>query len=100
MFKENWGDGLSGKVQSVLVEYNITDDCIQILKGTPKNICPAQAIYSPDGNYIVGVGYKATPRKLGLLLRTNRPTVLFKLDFEGDYGDLFNKLNCTLLILP
>lgn len=58
-----------------------------MLEGIPKNVCPAQAIYSPDGTYIVGVGFTGTPRKLGLAWCTNRATDLFKLDFEGDYGN-------------
>lgn len=74
---------------------------MQILKGIPKNVCPAQAIYSPDGTYIIGVGFKTTPRKLGLMWCTNRSTDLFKLDFENNYGKyiIIVKQICFVLII-
>lgn len=47
-----------------------------------------QCVYSPDGDYVVGVCYKSHPRKLGAQMATSRPSILFKLDFEGNYGNL------------
>lgn len=70
------------------MEYNIDEDKIDILEGIPKDICPATAVYGPDGSYIVAVGYETKPRKLGLTNRTNRQSVIFKLDFDGLYGNI------------
>lgn len=86
IFRQNWGDQLENRVHTVLVEYNVEEDKIEVLQGVPRDICPATPIYSPDGSFIVAVGYKIKPRKLGLTFRTNRPSVIFKLDFDGLYG--------------
>lgn len=75
-----------GKKQSVIVQYDIEKDDIEILQGIPDDICPAQPTYSPDGTYIIGIAYKSIPRKLGLVYCSNRPGTIFKLDFQGNYG--------------
>lgn len=75
------------------MQYNIENDSAEILEGIPEDICPAQPIYSPDGDYVVGVAYKTTPRKLGLIYCTNRESSIFKLDFQGNYG-MLNQTYC------
>lgn len=85
-YKQNWGDQLEKRIHSVIVQYDVEEDKLEVLQGIPKDICPATPIYSPDGSYIIGVGYNTKPRKLGLTFRTNRPSVIFKLDFDGLYG--------------
>lgn len=86
LYIQDWGEQLVGKKYSVLVEYNIENDAAEVLAGIPEDVCPAQPIYSPEGDYIVGIGYKTEPRKLGLIYCTNRPSAIFKLDFQGNYG--------------
>lgn len=76
-----------GKIESVVVLYDIESDSIKILEGVPENIFPAQTVWSPDGSHIVGVAMKTNPRKLGCIYCANRPSSLFKLDFNGNYGN-------------
>lgn len=86
LYIQDWGEQLVGKKYSVLVQYNIESDSAEVLEGIPEDVCAAQPIYSPDGDYIIGVGYKITPRKLGLIYCSNRASSIFKLDFQGNYG--------------
>ncbi|KAH1012228.1 hypothetical protein HUJ05_011421 [Dendroctonus ponderosae] len=88
LFEQDWGEQLVGKKKSVLVQYDISNDSVEILKGVPDNVCVAQPKYSPDGSYIVGVAYSVEPRKLGLIYCTNRPSTIFQLDFNGAYVEL------------
>lgn len=95
MYRQDWGEQLVGKIKSVLVQYNIENDSVEILEGIPEDVCPAKPMYSPEGDYIVGIAYKTKPRKLGLIYCTNRPSTIFKLDFEKNYGNhnYFGSLN-------
>lgn len=79
---------MNSKKNSVLVVYNLTDDQFTILKGIPEHVFAVCPTWAPDGSHIVGVGYYMNPRKLGLIYCTNRPSVIFKLDFEGNYTEL------------
>lgn len=88
LYRQDWGEQLVGKIQSILCEYDIENDKVTILKGLPENICVAKAKYSQDLKYIIGVAYKTEPRKLGLIYCTNRNSTLFQLDFEGNYFEL------------
>lgn len=54
-------------------------------------MCPSQIKWSPDGSYVVGVALRTAPRKLGLIYCTNRPSAIFTLDFNGNYGNLENR---------
>ncbi|XP_066246254.1 acylamino-acid-releasing enzyme-like isoform X1 [Euwallacea similis] len=88
LFEQDWGEQLVAKKKSILIQYDIENDSVEILKGLPDNICVAQPQYSPDGTYIIGVAYFIEPRKLGLIYCTNRPSTLFQLDFEGNFVEL------------
>ncbi|XP_023024331.2 acylamino-acid-releasing enzyme [Leptinotarsa decemlineata] len=88
IFQQDWGEQLVGKKVSVIAEYNIENDTVEILKGVPDDICVAQPKYSPDGSYIIGVAYNIEPRKLGLIYCTNRTSTIFKLDFQGNFVSL------------
>lgn len=83
-----------GKKKSILAEYHIETDSVVILNGLPDHVCVAQPKYSPNGDYIIGVAYFTEPRKLGLIYCTNRPSTIFQLDFEGNYGKFKNILVC------
>ncbi|XP_050303713.1 acylamino-acid-releasing enzyme-like [Anthonomus grandis grandis] len=87
-FEQDWGEQLVGKKKSILAEYNIENDTVELLKGLPDNVCVAKPKYSSDGNFIIGISYFTEPRKLGLIYCTNRPSTVFQLDFEGNYVEL------------
>lgn len=94
-YLENWGELLSDRKESVVVEYNLEKDTVQILEGIPENVCPGQVIWSPENNYIVGVAYKTKDRKLGLAHSSNRPNTLFYLDFNKNYQEVSIGNNCV-----
>ncbi|KAJ8978652.1 hypothetical protein NQ317_019088 [Molorchus minor] len=85
LFTQDWGEQLVGKKRSILAEYDIESDTVEILKGIPDDVCIAQPKYSPDGSYIVGIAYEVEPRKLGVIYCSNRPSTIFKLDLEGNF---------------
>ncbi|XP_060528020.1 acylamino-acid-releasing enzyme-like [Cylas formicarius] len=85
VFEQDWGEQLVGKKKSVIAQYDIENDSVEILDGIPDNICIAQPKYSPDGLYIAGIAYFTEPRKLGLIYCGNRASTIFTLDFEGNY---------------
>ncbi|KAI4460694.1 serine peptidase s9 family member [Holotrichia oblita] len=93
LYREDWGELFVNKIQSVIVQYDLNKDEVEILSGIPENVFPAKPSYSPDGTHIIGIAYKTHPRKLGLFYSSNRPSTIFKLDFEGNYTeiDLKNK---------
>lgn len=97
LFKQDWGEQLVGKKQSVIVQYDVQNDMVDILEGVPEDRFPAQPVYAPDGSYIVGVSYKNDPRKLGLMFCTNRVNALFKLDFQGNYGTYIISFSVCIL---
>lgn len=90
MYRQDWGEQLVGKKRSIIAEYHLENDEVEILSGLPEDVCPAQVTYSPDGSFVVGVAYKIEPRKLGLIYCTNRPSTIFMLDFSGNYGSCKN----------
>lgn len=72
---------------------DIETDSIEVLPNIPNNINPASAIWNPDGSGIVGIGYTITPRKLGLIYCTNRPSHIFSLSLDGQYS------KCIILLI-
>ncbi|GJQ85226.1 hypothetical protein Trydic_g13066 [Trypoxylus dichotomus] len=88
LYREDWGEQLVNKIQSVVVQYDLIKDEVEVLSGIPENICPAKPSYSPDGSHIIGIAYKTDPRKLGLIYCSNRLSTIFKLDFEGNYTEI------------
>ncbi|XP_025831069.1 acylamino-acid-releasing enzyme isoform X2 [Agrilus planipennis] len=88
VFRQDWGEQLIGKKQSVIVMFDLHTEDIKILEGIPETVCPGQVTFTPDGNSIVGIALLTEPRKLGLLWCTNRPSFIFQLDFNGNYVTL------------
>lgn len=82
-----------GKITPVLVVCDIKTDNIDILPNVPNDVNPASATWIPDGSGIVAVGYTITPRKLGLIYCTNRPSHIFSLTLEGQYCKYINQYN-------
>lgn len=79
MYKPDWGEQLVGKHRSVIVILNIEQDTIVSVASVPDDYFPAQVIWAPNGNDIVGVAYKLRTRYLGLYACTNRESYIFHL---------------------
>lgn len=75
-----------GKKNSIIAQYNIESDTVDILKGVPEDLFVAQPKYSPDGSYVIGVAYQLEPRKLGVIYCANRTNSIFYLNFDGKFG--------------
>uniref|UniRef100_A0A2S2QBH8 Acylamino-acid-releasing enzyme n=1 Tax=Sipha flava TaxID=143950 RepID=A0A2S2QBH8_9HEMI len=84
-WSQDWGEQLVGKITPVLVICDIKADTINVLPNIPNYINPASVIWNPDGSGVVGIGYIITPRKLGLIYCTNRPSHIFSLTLDGQY---------------
>lgn len=88
LYKEDWGEQYVNRKQSVLVLYDVINDNFSILEGIPDGLCPMQVTWAPDGTHIAGVVLQTTPRKLGYIYHTNRPSSIFMLDFNKKYREL------------
>lgn len=87
-FTQDWGEQLVGKKVTVIAQYDLGEDKVEVLKGLPEDVCVAQVKYAPDGTYVIGVAYDQEPRKLGLIYCSNRKSTIFKLDFIENYGKI------------
>lgn len=96
LYKQDWGEQLVSKKQSVIGMYDLRDDSVHVLDGVPENVCPAQVIWAADGKHLFGIALKTEPRKLGLIYCSNRSSTIFSLDLQENYG------NCIILpcLLP
>ncbi|XP_044731633.1 acylamino-acid-releasing enzyme-like isoform X2 [Chrysoperla carnea] len=90
VYRQEWGEQLVGKIQSVICIYDIENDNVTILKDFPENLCPGQVHWEKNGNGFFGVAINTVPRKLGLIFCTNRPSEIFYLDKEGIYNRISN----------
>lgn len=75
-------------------------DSIDVLPNVPDDINPASAVWTPEGNGVVAIGYTITPRKLGLIYCSNRPSHIFSLTLNGQYGKFFLKVFTYVLSIP
>ncbi|KAF0709143.1 acylamino-acid-releasing enzyme-like isoform X3, partial [Aphis craccivora] len=87
-WSQDWGEQLVGKITPVLVVCDIKTDSIDVLPNIPNDVNPATATWIPDGKGVVAIGYTITPRKLGLIYCTNRPSHVFSLTLSGEYSVL------------
>ncbi|XP_003247213.1 acylamino-acid-releasing enzyme isoform X2 [Acyrthosiphon pisum] len=87
-WSQDWGEQLVGKITPVLVVCDIKTDTIDVLSNIPNDVNPAAATWTPDGKGVVAIGYSITPRKLGLIYCTNRPSHVFSLTLSGQYNVL------------
>jgi acylaminoacyl-peptidase len=87
-WSQDWGEQLVGKITPVLVVCDIKTDTIDVLSNIPNDVNPATATWTPDGKGVVAIGYTITPRKLGLIYCTNRPSHVFSLTLDGQYNVL------------
>uniref|UniRef100_A0A8D8QWV6 acylaminoacyl-peptidase n=1 Tax=Cacopsylla melanoneura TaxID=428564 RepID=A0A8D8QWV6_9HEMI len=85
VYRQDWGDQLHGKCQSVIVCYDLTKDLLSVLTGIPSDLCPGQVVWTPDDDGVVGVAWKTTPRKLGLIFCTCRLSYVFHLNRAGEF---------------
>lgn len=88
LYRQDWGEQYVTRKEAVIVQYDRINDAFSVLEGIPEGIFPMQVRYSPDGKFIIGVGLRTIPRKLGLIYCTNRPSAIFTLNFDNQYDEL------------
>jgi len=91
-FRQDWGEQMVGKIDPVVALLDLESvqpATIKILEGIPEGWSPGLVRFWKSG--IVGVAYRTTPRKLGKIYCTNRPAILFFLDFQGNFTQLRSK---------
>ncbi|XP_050346511.1 acylamino-acid-releasing enzyme-like isoform X2 [Nymphalis io] len=90
LYREDWGEQLTGKYQTVAVIFRITDETFEIFENIPDNLCPGQVRFTPNGEGVVGVAWDISEvRRLGLIYCTNRPGYIFCCTLTG----IFKKLS-------
>ncbi|XP_046959619.1 acylamino-acid-releasing enzyme-like [Vanessa cardui] len=84
IYREDWGEQLMGKHQTVVVVFRVADETFSILENIPDNLCPGQVRFTPDGDALVGVAWDISGvRRLGLIYCTNRPGYIFLYTLTG-----------------
>ena len=79
-FKEEWGEQLLGRCQSVIVVTDLNSGQVEVLQElVPDKYCPGQLEWIND-DLLCGVLVEDVPYKLGLIYCSNRPSGLFKVN--------------------
>ena len=79
-FKEEWGEQLLGRCQSVIVITDLNSGQVEVLQDlVPDKYCPGQLEWIND-DLLCGVLVEQVPYKLGLIYCSNRPSGLFKIN--------------------
>ena len=90
-FRAEWGELLVGKHQPVVMVCDLKTELLTQLEAIPSSYSPAQVIWTPDGNGIVGVAWKNEPRRLGLVYCTNRESVIFHLSLHDNQFSILSE---------
>ncbi|XP_069063599.1 acylamino-acid-releasing enzyme-like [Pleurodeles waltl] len=72
VFREGWGEGFFNKSVPVLCILDIESSNISVLEGVPDHISPGQALWDPDDNGVLFVGWPHEPFRLGQKFCNNR----------------------------
>ncbi|XP_054284993.1 acylamino-acid-releasing enzyme-like isoform X1 [Macrosteles quadrilineatus] len=83
VFRQDWGETMVGKHQPVLCVCDLTLGTVSVTSGIPDNVSVGQALWVPDG--IVAVAWPHTPRRLGIVYCTSRPSYVFHLTQDGTF---------------
>nr|XP_032521499.1 acylamino-acid-releasing enzyme-like isoform X3 [Danaus plexippus plexippus] len=83
LYKEDWGEQLTSKIQGVIVVCDVDSETFTVLDNLPDDWCPGQVRFAPDGKSVVGVAWETGLRRLGLIYCTNRYSFVFSLTLDG-----------------
>ncbi|XP_060593623.1 acylamino-acid-releasing enzyme-like isoform X2 [Ruditapes philippinarum] len=82
VYREDWGEGLVGKHQSVLCILTISTGDIQVIDYTPANVSVGQAKWLPEDTGIAFTGWHQDPFRLGIIYCPIRKSTIFHLNLE------------------
>ncbi|XP_036389011.1 S9 family peptidase [Megalops cyprinoides] len=95
VYWEDWGEGLSNKSVPVLCVVDIDKCTVSVLQGVPAQVSPGQALWSPQDEGVLFVGWWHEPFRLGLKFCSNRRSALFHVDLEGNCECLSSDSNAV-----
>eukprot|EP00124_Ichthyophonus_hoferi_P002184 Ihof_evm7s139 gene=Ihof_evmTU7s139 len=81
-YREDWGELFVGKKRSCLFVVNLETQAIEEIKGIPSDLCAGDAVWGPDGSYLVFTGFPVPIRRLGLIYCYNRPAGLYTIPYS------------------
>ncbi|CAJ1055463.1 S9 family peptidase [Xyrichtys novacula] len=84
VYSEDWGEGLTDKSVPVICVVNLQSGSLSVLHGIPPDVSPGQALWAPDSQSVIFVGWYHKPFRLGLKFCSNRRSALFKLHLDGN----------------
>jgi len=82
VFQEDWGEQLTGKCHPVICILDIESGIVSALENLPDDVSAGQAIWFPDDQGVVCVGWHETPFRLGLIYCPIRKTTLYHIDLK------------------
>eukprot|EP00092_Neocalanus_flemingeri_P040427 GFUD01044028.1.p1 GENE.GFUD01044028.1~~GFUD01044028.1.p1 ORF type:complete len:711 (-),score=264.14 GFUD01044028.1:62-2194(-) len=83
---EDWGEQMVGKSDPVIVRLGLESEQpvqAEVLSGVPAGWSPGLVRWWAGG--VVGVAYRTSPRRLGKVYCSNRPSILFHLTLVGKW---------------
>ncbi|XP_039753835.1 acylamino-acid-releasing enzyme-like isoform X1 [Pararge aegeria] len=82
LYRDDWGEQLTGKIESVVVVCKLPEEAFTVLDFVPGG--PGQVRFLADGESVVGVTWETKSLgRLGLIYCTNRPSFVFCISFTG-----------------
>ncbi|CAK8683710.1 acylamino-acid-releasing enzyme-like [Clavelina lepadiformis] len=94
LYKEDWGEQLVGSYQPNLYLYDVnTKDISDLDQFIPSDFSVSNAMWSKNDSFIIFVGWKSSPWKVGLIYCKNRLSTLFKYDFSTNVVQLLTDGN-------
>ena len=80
-YEETWGELLNDITSTVVVVVDLKEETVEVVKGIPDHVCPAQPCWLSD-NAIIFTGYNTNPFRLGLRVCECRPSKIYTINLE------------------
>ncbi|XP_054715591.1 acylamino-acid-releasing enzyme-like [Uloborus diversus] len=101
-FYEDWGETLVGAHHSVLCVLEIETGAITVIdvkEGETNTVSVAEAVWGPNDEAIVFIGYREFPQRLGIVYCQNRRSYLCSVNWRSKEIDFISEGN-TCIISP
>jgi acylaminoacyl-peptidase len=83
VFREDWGDGLTGKHRPVIYVLDVLTGDVSVLENVPEHVSQGQALWAPDDAGIVFAGWCHEPYRMGVVYCVMRASRLYYIDLQS-----------------
>lgn len=90
-YEESWGELLTDVTNTVICVVDISKETLEIVKGIPEGVCPAQPQWGPK-NSLIFEGIQQEPFRLGRIYCENRVSAIYQITL-GDGESVLSLTN-------